>query len=309
MITDKIDRITKVEQFAAVLPAPKSVKIELTSVCNYRCGFCAHNLRLKERGDMDRALYSRVIREMRDAGVEELGVFYIGESFTCKWLPDAIREAKEVGFPYVFLTTNGSLCTEDALKAVMEAGLDSLKFSMNYADEEQFKRIANVSPRFFRKGIDAVKTAKRVRDEGGYKCGLYASSIAYDGEQQQMMEKVVEELLPHVDQHYWLPLYSMGSLADKREKELGYRPTAGNQGRLDNLREPLPCWSAFTEGHVTHTGKLSACCFDAGDKWTMGDLTKQGFMDAWNSEDFVRLRQAHLNKDVTGTVCEQCVAY
>ena len=27
-------------------------------------------------------------------------------------------------------------------------------------------------------------------------------------------------------------------------EQLGYRPTAGNQGRLDALREPLPCWSA-----------------------------------------------------------------
>jgi len=48
---------------------------------------------------MDRAFYSRIIRELRDAGVEELGVFYIGESFTCKWLPEAIAEAKRSGSP------------------------------------------------------------------------------------------------------------------------------------------------------------------------------------------------------------------
>jgi len=28
---------------------------------------------------------------------------------------------------------------------------------------------------------------------------------------------------------------------------------AGNQGRVGALREPLPCWSAFTEGHITTT--------------------------------------------------------
>ena len=80
-------------------------------------------------------------------------------------------------------------------------------------------------------------------------------------------------------------------------------------GGIDALREPLPCWSAFTEGHVTAEGKLSACCFDATANWTMGDLTKQSFMEAWNSETFVKLREAHLKKDVTGTVCESCVAY
>jgi radical SAM protein with 4Fe4S-binding SPASM domain len=112
-----------------------------------------------------------------------------------------------------------------------------------------------------------------------------------------------------VDQHYWLPLYSMGAFATQREEQLGYRPTAGNQGRIGALREPLPCWSAFTEGHVTAEGKLSACCFDATANWTMGDLNQQSFMEAWNSEPFVKLRAAHLKKDVTGTVCEKCVAY
>jgi radical SAM protein with 4Fe4S-binding SPASM domain len=73
--------------------------------------------------------------------------------------------------------------------------------------------------------------------------------------------------------------------------------------------DPLPCWSAFTEGHVTAEGKLSACCFDATSNWTMADLGKQSFMDAWNSPAFVNLREAHLRKDVRGTVCEKCLAY
>jgi len=120
---------------------------------------------------------------------------------------------------------------------------------------------------------------------------------------------LAERVVPYVDEHYWLPLYSMGSFGAQREAELGYRPTAGNQGRLAALHEPLPCWSAFTEGHVRVDGGLSACCFDAGGQWIMGDLTKDRFMDAWNSDKFVKLREAHLAKDVTGTVCEKCVAY
>ena len=123
------------------------------------------------------------------------------------------------------------------------------------------------------------------------------------------MQALVDEIRPHVDEHYWLPLYSMGSLATERERELGYRPIAGNQGRLGALREPLPCWSAFTEGHITHDGKLSACCFDAGDKWVMADLNKVSFMQGWNSAPFMELRRAHLKKDVSGTICESCVAY
>jgi MoaA/NifB/PqqE/SkfB family radical SAM enzyme len=311
MITQRIDAITRIpiEYRAERLPAPKSVKIELTSNCNYRCGFCAHRLRMKSRDEMDPALYRRLVDEMLAAGVKELGLFFIGESFLCDWLPEAVEYAKKRGMPYVFLTTNGSLATPGKVDKCMAAGLDSLKFSMNYADAEQFGEIANVRASYFATAIANLKGARRVRDAGGYKCGLYASSIQYDGEQQARMEKLVGEIRPHLDEHYWLPLYSMGSLATKREEELGYRPIAGNQGRIGALREPLPCWSAFTEGHITHDGKLSACCFDAGDKWVMADLNDTSFLDGWNSAAFVKLRAAHLKRDVRGTICEDCVAY
>ena len=310
-ITTRIDAITGIPPAYrnTRLPAPRSVKIELTSNCNYRCGFCAHRLRMKQRDDMDFDLYKRLVTEMREAGVEELGMFFIGESFICEWLPEAIEFAKKKGMPYVFLTTNGSLATPERVKACLEAGLDSLKFSMNYADVSQFKEIANVKPALWEASLYNLKAARQVRDDGGYNCRLYASSIRYDGEQQVRMQALVDEIAPFVDEHYWLPLYSMGSLATQREEELGYRPIAGNQGRLGNLREPLPCWSAFTEGHITHDGKLSACCFDAGDKWTMADLTQVSFMDGWNSQAFQALRAAHLKKDVSGTICEDCVAY
>ena len=312
-ITKRIDAITGIPENyrKTVLPAPKSVKIELTSQCNFRCGFCAHHLRIKKRGDMDWELFMRLANEMRAAGVEELGVFYIGEPFSRpQILVDAIRYAKRVvGFPYVFCTTNGSLAWPYRVAAAMEAGLDSLKFSLNNSTPEQLSEIAQVKGDIFYDIKNNLQTAWRLRKDLGYKTGLYASSIMYDGDQQQAMERLVQEIRPFVDQHYWLPLYSMGSLATKREEELGFRPIAGNQGRIENLRDPLPCWSAFTEGHMTYDGKLSACCFDAGDKWTMADLTRTSFMEGWNSEIFQTLRAVHLKKDVTGTICEDCVAY
>lgn len=313
-ITQRIDAVTLVTQdrYCARPPAPKSVKIELTGRCNYRCGFCALRTRKEQpKGDMDFGLFKRITQEMRDAGVEEIGAFYLGESFMAPGLlVDAIAWCKSIGFPYVFLTTNGSLCTVNNLAAVMDAGLDSLKFSINAADFEQFREVMGVKTHLYGNALHAVKQARQIRDDGGYKCGVYASSIRYDGEQQVKMEKLLaKHVLPFVDEHYWLPLYSMGSLATQREAELGYKPTAGNQGRLGALRDPLPCWSAFTEGHVTADGYLSACCFDADARWKMGDLNKQSFMEAWGSPDFVKLREAHLRKDVTGTPCQECVAY
>jgi len=313
MITDKIDAITKVEHFSSILPAPKSVKIELTNRCNYRCGFCALREREKQTNDdMDIELYQRIVMEMAEAGVEEIGVFYIGESFMAPdLLVNAIYFAKhKAKIPYVFLTTNGSLAKPEIVKRCFEAGLDSLKWSVNAFDNDQFKEVMGVKTKLYDTAFENIKAAKEVRDSGNYSCGLYASSIKYDGEQQEKMEALLDEKVrPYVDQHYWLPLYSMGSVATSREAELGYRPTAGNQGRLDMLRAPLPCWSLFSEGHVRADGGMSLCCFDADGRFVIGDLKKQTFMEAWNSPEIQRVREAHLKKDLRGTVCEECVAY
>ena len=314
-IIDRIDNVTKIppQYLHARPPAPKSVKIEVSPRCNYRCGFCAlRNREVQPKWDMDFGLFKRVTREMREAGVEEIGVFYLGESFmNPRLLVDCIAYLKgELGMPYVFLTSNASMAFPEAVEECMKAGLDSLKWSVNAADEAQFEKIMGVAGRLFRTALENIRCAWHLRKKKGHKTGLYASSIRYDGEQQAKMEALLSQSVrPYVDTHYWLPLYSMGAFATQRESELGYRPTAGNQGRIGALREPLPCWSAFTEGHVTAEGKLSACCFDATANWTMGDLTKQSFMDAWNSQTFAMLRAAHLRKDVHGTVCENCIAY
>ena len=306
-ISERIDAITGIPDAyrGTILPAPRSVKIELTANCNYKCAFCVKSIR-PDNGSMDRDFYSRIIREMRDCGVEELGVFYIGESFLCPWLPDAIREAKSIGYPYVFLTTNGSAASPDKISHVMHAGLDSLKFSLNFASADQMAEVAKVTPRFWRQAINHIKVARHIRDTGGYKCGLYASSIAFDGEQGKLMREVVDEIRPYVDEHYWLPLYGMSGASEAA----GWKPKPGNPGRLDNMRDPLPCWANFTEGHVTKDGLLAACCFGDGidGSLIMGDLNTQTFMEAWNSPKFQTLRAAHLAKDVTGTACEHCAA-
>jgi hypothetical protein len=306
-ISTRIDAITGIplayrNEF---IPVPKSCKIEVTSSCNYRCLHCVRAIREETLGDMDRELFSRLIRELRDAGVEELGLFYIGESFVTKWLPEAIKEAKHVGFPYVFLTTNGSASTPGRVRDCMEAGLDSLKFSVNFPDAQNLEAIAQVNPQYWQRMVNNLKAARAVRDGGKFKCGLYASSIAFDGEQGKKMEALVEEIRPFVDEHYWLPLYGMSGAS----KAAGWKPQAGNPGRLDKMRDPLPCWAVFTEAHITVDGMLAACCFGKGldGDLIMADLTQVSFKDGWNSEAYRTLRKAHLNKDVMGTACAACM--
>ncbi len=266
MITDRVDNVTKIhpEFRNAHPPAPISVKIELTARCDFQCFYCATGARFRSKGDIDWDFFCRITREMRDAGVEELDVFYLGESFLYERLPEAIAFAKkEAGFPYVFQTTNGRRAAPDRVRDEVEA-------------------------------------------ETGHRCGLWALSIHYDGEQLDRMQEAVTLIEPYVGRHYWLPLYGQAGLTAGAR---GTKPVAGNVGRAGNMRDPLPCWSVFTEGHITYDGLLAACCFNHDGRFNMGDLNQMPFMEAWNSQVFQTLRQANLDLDVTGTACEKCIAY
>jgi hypothetical protein len=312
-ITTRIDRLAALasETRSPTPPVPKSVKIELTGRCDFQCFFCASHTRPREKSDMPWEVYTRRVRELRELGVEQLGMFYLGESFLCDWLSEAIRYAKrECGYPYVFLTTNGRLATAARVRECMLAGLDSLKFAVNCCGPAQLHAVARVEPGEFHVIVRNIRDARRVRDEikheTGHRCGLYASSLLYDESQRSRMNPVLLDILPYVDEHYWLPLFGYpGTAATATASRLA--PAAADRAEIK--LKPLPCWPLFKEGHITWDGRLSACCLDHAARFHMGNLGETPFLEAWHSPAFQQLREAHLRQDVRGTACENCIAY
>jgi hypothetical protein len=123
------------------------------------------------------------------------------------------------------------------------------------------------------------------------------------------MAQALAEIEPYVDELYALPLYSQADLVGAEKQARDWSLTVGNRGRLDAMTDPIPCWLIFTEGHITWDGRLSAFCFDHGGCFNMGNLTTTPFLDAWASNRFQTLRNAHLVGDVRATACETCSAY
>jgi len=140
-ITDRIDRITDIPPAYRKIecPPPKSVKIELTSRCDLRCYFCATSKNMRKKNDMNFQFLQGILAEMREVGVEEIGLFYLGESMLYELLPEVIEFCQVLKYPYVFLTTNGRKATYDRVYKCAEAGLDSLKFSFNSHDRASYK--------------------------------------------------------------------------------------------------------------------------------------------------------------------------
>ena len=327
-ITNRIDAVTNISdirlQMGGIQPAPKSVKIELTNKCNLNCKYCATSMREhKGKAEMDFWLFQRITEDMRVSGVEEIGLFFLGESMMA---PALLNKAiswckKEMDFPYVFLTSNATLGDAEFVEMLMASGLDSLKWSVNFASEEKFKEVTQSSANLFHRALKNIKEAYWVRFNGNYKTMLSASSILYDEDYRNASDRFLDDhVRPYVDRHYWLPLYQMAMYHDHVKKTMGYVPTAGNMGRIDDStgkpnRKPLPCWTAFTEGHIRVDGNVSACCFGNDARFDMGVLDGTNFMRQWNSAKFAELRKAQLRTRtegqdaLKGTPCEVCVVY
>jgi len=327
-ITDKVDAVTKIGddrlRMGGLQPPPKSVKIELTARCSLRCRYCAVRTRKGPPApDMDLDYFKRITTQMRRAGVEEIGLFYLGESFmapdllvdACRWV------AKDLKFPWVFLTSNAVDADPDVVESLFEAGLHSLKWSCNSYDLEQFKEMCGGTEKQWHAHMSNIKDALGRRNRGNYDTILSASSIQYDPDQKAKMQGFLDDnVISYVDRHYWLPMYSMSMYREKVRKDTGYVSSIGNMGRIDDdtqlpNRSPLPCWAAFTEGHVRADGGLSACCFGSDDRFDMGKLGDDNFMEQWNSDKFVALREAHIATIEEGpialkdTPCKVCVAW
>jgi hypothetical protein len=309
-ITERIERLRTLEGDlrSATPPVPRSAKIELTSRCNYACRFCSSHLRNGRQHDMPWPLYTRLAQELRRAGVEQLGLFYIGESLLYPRLEDAVRYAKQdCGYPYVFLTTNGSLATVDRVTALMRAGLDSLKFALNFADGEQAAHGAGIPQDMVYAVARNVMWACDARDafeaQTGKRCVVSASSLKYDDDQPRRMAPLINQLTARLDQHYWLPIYGRAATWQPCIRDTkGLSPSA-------LARKDVPCWPLYTEAHITVDGRLSACGLDHAPRFHMADLNAVCFADAWHSPAFRSLREAHLRGDVSATPCAQCVGY
>ena len=82
--------------------------LELSNACNHACLFCAHQKMKRKVGKMSGEMVESVLRQAYDLGAREVGMYATGEPFLVPELPEYIRLAKDMGYTYVYLTSNGS---------------------------------------------------------------------------------------------------------------------------------------------------------------------------------------------------------
>ena len=84
-------------------------------------------------------VYKKFILSCVKEKVEEVGLYSTGDPFMAKNLVETIIFAKQNGIKRVYITTNGALATFEKVKRCIDAGLDSIKFSINAGSKKLIK--------------------------------------------------------------------------------------------------------------------------------------------------------------------------
>ena len=120
------------------------IRLSITDVCNFKCGYCLPNGYQKDKSDNRKFLSSEEIERLAK-GLSELGVSKIrltgGEPTVRKDFFDIVKILKnKSGIKKTVVTTNGYRLDQIAEKLV-ESDIDGINISIDSLNREIFKRI------------------------------------------------------------------------------------------------------------------------------------------------------------------------
>jgi cyclic pyranopterin phosphate synthase len=120
------------------------IRLSITDVCNFKCGYCLPNGYQKDKSDNRKFLSSEEIEKLAK-GLSELGVSKIrltgGEPTVRKDFFDIVKILKnKSGIKKTVITTNGYRLDQIAEKLV-DSGIDGINISIDSLNRETFKNI------------------------------------------------------------------------------------------------------------------------------------------------------------------------
>lgn len=274
---------------------PNEVMIEATNYCNSNCFFCGSNVSKRKRGFMEPNLMFRLIEEAYKYGARKISFHGMGEPFLCKELADYVGLAKRVGYDYIYLDTNGVLATSDKMEPVLDAGLNSLKFSIHAVTPETYKKITqkDVYNIVFSNFVDTHDYIKKQN----IKCKLisYFAENTINTHEKDSFKQIYEKYSDEVWIH---PIHNGSGVMESNERfAVTESIVAMNTLPCKDLQRMIINWE----------GKAIACCTDWTGSLIYGDVNMHNLNDIWNNENIMEIRRQHKNYMTLSEVCKKCM--
>ena len=267
--------------------------IESTAKCNLFCPMCPReNIYFPPR-DMDLTVFKKIIAEGKD--YLEFAVPYgVGEPLLNPEIYDMLAYCKSMGVP-TGISTNATTLTEEASRRLIASGLDYIIFAFDGATRETYEK--------YRRGGDFDKVRNNIHGFLKIKKEMRARIFCIV---QMVRLKDNQREIPDV-----IRMWRVEGIDEVRIK----KDEVHNEGSAipgdNDERPPMrhPCYLLWRGPmYIHYDGTVFPCCYIYPEE-PIGNIRKSSLEEIWDSERMLRLREAHIRRDLGEyKACQNCPA-
>lgn len=268
---------------------PLFIDIEVTSVCNLKCHFCATTFRGKaiKKGFISYDIVKKVIDE-GTCGNDLYGVkFNIrGEPLVHPQIHEFVKYAKRKGLIDVYFNTNALLLDDEMARKLIESGLDRLSISFEGYTKDVYEkhRVGSCYEKVLR-NIGNMQLLKK-------KLGVQNPKVRV----QTVMLPDIEPTFEHY-KRFW----------SERADEVGFLDYKEMKGKESGRRYPWACPQIWQRMAIWWDGTILPCNHDDDGMIALGNVNAVTLKQAWNSEKLNNIRDLHKNGTAHRvTACDGC---
>ena len=320
---------------------PVCLYLETTNRCNLLCTTCPRTYEeLEPPADMSWELFRSIVDQVPD--IERAVLHGVGEPMLVRNLPKMVRYLKERG-TYVLFNTNGTVLNEKNGRALIEAGLDELRVSLDAANAKSYLAVRGKD--YFsshpaeRAGVPRAAGARWHRSAAGL--GLAHRPEGNDRRAARLragrrrdrrqgglspapgvLRERVRSATPGRTRRLYERLTRRGGGlhrgSDQARALVGMTFSASGAAsepgmslkRHDDGSPWSMCRRPWTVMYFTANGRALPCCIApfsqrGYENYTLGDATQQTLREIWNGPAYQSFREALLS-DKPPAACASC---
>ena len=303
----------KLEQYDSTNAPPQCpsmdgvlLQLEVTNACNHKCVFCPNHASDRKKRFIDFNFAQRCIVECAKFLRKEKKIcFHMnGEPFLYKQLPELIKIAKAEGFEYIFVTTNGTVGTNDYLAEIFASGLDSIKFSINAGTREDYLKITGRDD--FDKAITALKFSDYWRKTHNQNLKIFVSCVGVKENKAGLLtlKNTVSDYCDEV-LFYYPCAYAGQEIESARQMRCDLSDL--NLKTFD-IKHTKPCPVLWNSINITCDGYLALCCSSGLDnRLLVEDVREKSIKEVWLGKRMELIREKHVRGNILDTPCYSCI--
>ena len=252
---------TQIDRTRMIAPRPYALLAEITYRCPLHCPYCSNPTQARNDQELTTSEWTRVIREAAALGVLQIG-FSGGEPLARRDLQDLVRAAREANL-YTNLITSGIGLDDDRVRALRDAGLDSIQLSFQSDNTDLADEIAGA--RAHQRKLDAAAKIRAAGIPLSLNFVIHRRNIDRLAEMIALAESLQAERVELANvQFYGWAFFNRAALLPTREqvvraREIATAAKARLTGKIDIFyvlpdyyeNRPKPCLNGWGQRYLT----------------------------------------------------------